>query len=248
MAKTLAELLNEADDLELSAPDGSKVKMSELKGYRTASDNERRGYETKRQEAERLANEAKQVFDALSAAQKEFEKKSAPPPDTSKDNWRKNPLYEEIVSVIDEANRAASEARELAKNTKKELDNTSAIYALERMRREYAEANIKPKDRKFEDLVAEALQAKELDAMGLPTIGKVLNRLSEPERMETYAAEKVAAAQKEWEKKQRMSEVPKPGKFTTRKSTDAAPIKDLNQLTSELVMNDPDIQAAMETH
>jgi len=245
MPLTLSELLAQAsDDLEISIGD-SKIKASELKAFRTATDTERRQYETKHQEAERLAQEAKQVYDGLKTAQAEFDKRNAPPPDTSKDGWRKNPLYEDLIPVIDAANAAAAESRALANSTKGEYDKMSAIYALERMRREWAETTTKPKDKKFEEVVAEALQAKEVDAMGLPTISRALNRLTEPDRMEAYAAQKVADAQKEWEKKQRINEVAKPGKFAVKGKGNEPPIKNLNDLTSELVANDPDIQAAM---
>ncbi len=248
---TLAELLNAAaDDLEISIGE-TKIKAGELKALRTATDVEKREYQDKRHEAERLAQEAKQVFDGLTAAQAEFTRKNAPPPDTSIDAWKKNPLYEEIVPVIESARQAAREATELAKNTKGEYDKMSAIYALERMRREYAESPNKPKDAKFEDMVTEAIANKEFDAMGLPTISKVLNRRTEPDRIAAAVATAVADAQKEWDKKQRMADVPKPGKFQTRKAAGEAPIKNFDQLTSDLVANDPDIQAAMmdgDTH
>ena len=191
-----------------------------------------------------MAQEAKNVFDGLKAAQEEFARKTAPPPDTRKDDWRKNPLYEDIVPVLDAALNAAREAAEVAKSTKSQLDKTSALYAIERMRNEYDKADMKPSDKRFEDLVAEAVAAKELDAQGMPTLSKVLNRYSEPKRMEAYAAQKIEEAKKEWEKKQRIGEVPKPGKFHNVKA-DEAPIENLDELTSELVANDPDIQAAM---
>jgi hypothetical protein len=81
--------------------------------------------------------------------------------------------------------------------------------------------------------------------MGLPTISKYLHRASEPDRIKRAVDEAVAGARKEWEKAQRVADIPKPGKFQTRKTTEA-PIKTLDQLTSDVVANDLDIQEIME--
>jgi hypothetical protein len=249
MSKTLAELLADAaadDNLEFSTPDGTKVKLSDIKGFRGAVETERQGAERSRKEAERMATDAKNIFESLQAAQAEFQKaKDAESKPAKKARWQDNPLYDELVPVIEAAEKAANEAREQSISLKKSLDQSQAIYSLERMRRQWAEAGVKPKDKTFEQSVQEVIAAKELDELGLPTLDKYLHRASEPDRMEAYANEKVAKAQKEWEKKQRASEVSKPGKFQTRKSADA-PIKKLEELTSDVVANDQDIMDIME--
>jgi hypothetical protein len=125
------------------------------------------------------------------------------------------------------------------------LDQSQAIYALERMRRQWAEAKVKPKDKKFEEVVTEVLAAKELDAMGLPTLENYLYRTSEPDRMKAAVDEAIATARKEWEKTARAASIPKPGMTRTREKTEA-PIKNLSELTSELVSNDADIVALNE--
>jgi hypothetical protein len=248
MGKTLAELIADAaasDDLELTAADGSKFKLSDVRGFRT-------GVETERQEAIRLhkqaendAKEAKTVFDELQKALGEIKKQQEPPPKTKNSDWKKNPLYDELVPVIEAAERAAQEARELADGTKKSLELSQAQYMAERLRREWAEAKVKPKDAKFEEIVAKVLASKDVDELGLPTLSKYLYQATEGDRIKAAQDEAVAAAKKEWEKAQRASDVPKPGKFQTLKS-EKPPIAKLDELTSAVVANDPDILAAME--
>jgi hypothetical protein len=249
MSKTLAELLADAasdDNLEFSTPDGTKVKLADIKSFRGVVETERQGAERQRKEAERLATEAKTIFESLQAAQAEFAKnKEAETKPTKKSRWQDNPLYDELVGVIEETQKAANEARQQAIDLKKSLDNSQAIYSLERMRREWAETGVKPKGKKFEDAVKEVIASKELDDMGLPTLSKWMRRETEQDRMDAYAAEKIALAQKDWEKKQRASEVSKPGKFQTRKSAEA-PIKKLDELTSDVIANDQEIQDIME--
>ena len=252
MAKTLAELIADAAadaNLEFAAPDGTKFKLSDVRGFRDSVETEKQAAAQARRDAEKTAKEAKDIFDALKAAQAEFDKQNAPPPDKKGSDWRKNPLYDELVPVLEAAENAAKEARELAKATKAQLDQTSAIYALERMKREWAEAKVKPAGKKFEEVVQEVIAAKEFDETGLPTLSKYLYRSTEGDRIKAATEEAVAAAKKEWEKTQRASDIPKPGKFQTRKSADA-PIKKLDELTSEVVANDQEIMdiAAGITH
>jgi hypothetical protein len=248
MAKTLAELISDAasaDDLEFAGPDGTKFKLADLRGFRNAVDVEAKTFKTKREEAERVAKEAEGILASLQAAQKEIEKNTKKEESKGSD-WRKNPLYEELVPVIEAVEQSAKIARENADALKKSLDNSQAIYALERMRRQWAEAKVKPKDKKFEEVVQEVLAAKELDAMGLPTLENYLYRTSEPDRMKVAVDEAIANARKEWEKTQRAASIPKPGMTHTRAKAGETPIKNLSELTSDVVANDPEIVALNE--
>jgi hypothetical protein len=249
MGKTLAELLADAaadEGLEFTAADGTKIKLGDIKGFRGVVETERQAAVRERTEAERVAKEAKNLFESLKAAAAEMEKNTPKndPPAKGK-RWQDNPLYDEIVPVLEAAEQAAKEARDQAKAIKQSLDQSQAIYALERMRRQYAEAKVKPKDKKFEEIVQEVIAAKELDELGLPTLERYLHRATEPDRMAEAIKEAVAKEKKEWEKAQHAASIPKPGKFQTRK-TGESPIKKLDELTSEVVANDPDIAAIME--
>lgn len=248
--KTLSELIADAatEDMEFTGPDGVKVKLSEVRGFRSGVESERQAAATARKEAEKTALEAKSIFDALKAAQDEMNK-NTPKGDDGKakgSDWRKNPLYDEIVPVFDALEAKATQAFERADKLTKSLELSQATYAAERLRRQWAEAKDRPKDAKFEEVVQQVLTRKDVDDFGLPTLDKWLKEATEPTRMEAYANEKVAAAKKEWEKAAHAAAIPKPGgKFQTRKSGEG-PIKKLEELTSETVANDPDIQAAME--
>ena len=161
-------------------------------------------------------------------------------------DWKKNPLYDEIVPVFEALEAQARKALETSERLGKSLELSQATYAAERLRRQWAEAKVKPKDKRFEDVVAEVINAKELDEFGLPTLEKYLYRSTEGDRIKAAQDEAVAAAKKDWEKAQHAASIPKPGgKFQTRKSAEP-PVKSLNDLTSDVVANDPDIQAAME--
>lgn len=247
--KTLADLIADAaaaDDLEFAGPDGTKFKLADIRGFRSTVTAEETALKTKRAEAERIAKEAEGILTALQAAQKEIEKNAPKKEEPKGSDWRKNPLYEELVPVISAVEEASRIANENAANLKKSLDQSQAIYALERMRRQWAEAKVKPKDKKFEEVVTEVLAAKELDAMGLPTLENYLYRTSEPDRMKAAVDEAIATARKEWEKTQRAASIPKPGMTHIRGKGAEAPIKNLTELTSELVSNDPDIVALNE--
>jgi hypothetical protein len=248
--KTLAELIadaNSSGDLEFTSADGTKFKLSDVRGFRSSVDTETTAARRAREQAENTAKEAQTVFDALKAAQVEFEKRNTPPePDKKGKRWQDNPLYDELVPVIEAAEKAARESREMAVSLKSSLDTAQATYIAERLKREWAEMAKKPTGVEFKDAVAEVLSNKEVDELGLPTMQKWMHRKTEPDRIAQAVQEGIAAAQKEWEKKQRAADIPKPGRFQTRKGAGEAPIKKLDELTSELVGNDPDIIAAME--
>jgi hypothetical protein len=248
MSKTLAELIADAaadDNMEFTTADGTKVKLADIRGFRGVVETERQAAERGRKEAERLAIEAKNIFDSVKAAQDEMNKNREPEKQQKKSRWQDNPLYDELVPEIEALQKIANEASAQTKALKDSLDKSQATYAYERLRREWAEAGVKPQGKKFEEAVQEVLAAKELDELGMPTLSRWLSRATEPDRIKKATDEAVAAARKEWEKQQRVADIPKPGKFQTRKSADA-PIKKLDELTSDLVGNDPDIIAAME--
>lgn len=250
MAKTLSELIADAasnDDLAFTGPDGVTFKLADLRGFSKATDGEKRIAEMKRVEAENAVKEAQKILEALQEAQKQM---NAAQPKTAvaedKDAWKKDPLYAPIVPVFESLASQAKESAELAANIKKSLDQSQAIYALERMRRQYAEATVKPKDKTFEQIVAEVVNAKEVDQFGLPTLEKYLYRVTEPDRIKAAADKAVADAKVEWDKAAKAAAVPKPGQFRPAAKKEDAPIKNLNELTSEKIANDPDIMAAME--
>jgi hypothetical protein len=246
MAKTLAELIADAaaaDDLAFTGPDGVTFKLSDIRGFRSSVDTETKAAAAQRKEAERVAGEAAQILTALQQAQKEMAANTKKPdePGNAAD-WRKNPLYEDIVPVFDELAKNAKDALARSEEMKKSLDTSQAIYALERMRRQWAEAPIKPKDKKFEEVVQEVLAAHELDNMGLPTVEKYLYRATEADRIKAAEEKAVAAARVDWDKQKKMDSIPKPaGRFASQKGAKEAPIKNLSELTSEMVANDPDI-------
>jgi hypothetical protein len=248
MAKTLAELIDDAasaDDLQFKMPDGTEFRLGDVRMFKKGKQSEEAALKEKRELAERVAKEAEGILASLQAAQKEIEKntKKEEPKGT---DWRKNPLYEELVPVISAVEEASRIANENAANLKKSLDQSQAIYALERMRRQWAEAKVKPKDKKFEEVVTEVLAAKELDAMGLPTLENYLYRTSEPDRMKAAVDEAIVNARKEWEKTARAASIPKPGMVRTKEKGGETPIKNLSELTSELVSQDADIVALNE--
>jgi hypothetical protein len=249
MGKTLGEILADAasaDDLEFKGPDGNVFKLADLRAFQKATGTETAAAKAAREKAASDANEAATILAALQKAAKEMktvpERWEDPPKPPA---WKDDPLYQPLVPVFDELLAMAKASKEQADAVKKSLDQSQAIYALERMRRQWAEAKVRPTDKQFEQVVGEVLAAKELDEMGLPTLEKYLYRTSEPERIKAATEAAVIAAKADWDKTAKAAAVPKPGKFQVRQKTDA-PIKDLSELTSEVVANDPDVMAAME--
>lgn len=245
----LAELLGQADlkdDLEFEL-NGNKFKVGDLKGFRSSVESERTALQKQNKEAERMATEARDLLVALDTAMKEVQKQNAPTKKEEKNDWRKNPLYEEILPVLDALESQVKESRTLASETKKALDNAQAIYAAERLRREWAEAQDKPKEAKFEDVVKEVLGRGDKDSMGMPSLSRWLHDAGEGTRIQRAIDEAVKKNNTDWEQKVRMGAVQKPGsstKFSTQKAGQP-PIKNLTELTSDVVANDPDVMAAM---
>ena len=236
------------DELEFEVQ-GQKFKLGDVRlfGKEVASQKAKLADEQKR--AERVALEANDMLAALKIALDEAQKASAPKNEPAKtSDWTKNPLYEELVPVFQALEKQAKDANEIAVKTKKDLDNAQAVYAAERLRREWAEAgNSRPKEAKFEEVVKEVLMRGDKDSLGLPSLGRWLHDAGEGTRIETAVEEAVKKNNADWEQKMRMSSVSKPGgvsKFSTKKAGEP-PIKKLDDLTSEVVANDPDILAAM---
>src|SRR5882724_4676388 len=117
MPKTLAEIIADAaanDDVQFTGPDGIVVKLGDIRSFRGSVDTETKTLKAKQAEAERVAQEAQKLLTALDAAMKEEEKKNKgnAPPDKTGD-WKKNPLYEDLVPVFDALQKQAQEARDI---------------------------------------------------------------------------------------------------------------------------------------
>jgi len=253
----LRELLAKADapeDLVFTGADGTTFKLADLRGtVRSSVDSERAELNRRIKEATDLSNTAKTISEGFEAAIKEAQANAQPrTPEAKKSDWRKNPLYEELIPVIEGLEGIAKAAQTEAAQNKKNLDLATATYAAERLRRQWAEAKVKPKDAKFEEVVAQVLANKEVDELGMPTLDKYLYRATEQDRLDAYAAEKVAAERKKWDADSKMAAHSKPtGKFSTIKAeTGKAPIKNLDELNSgaieKAIQTDPDFAAAME--
>jgi hypothetical protein len=250
MPKTLSELIADAasaDDLAFTGPDGVTFKLSDIRGFRSGVDTETANAKKLRLEAEKNANEAATILATLQeAAKKMNENPSGVVKKDETPDWRKDPLYQPLLPVFDALEAKATAFADRAEKLAKTLEGSQAIYAVERLRRQWAEATVKPKDKAFEDVVKEIIAAKEVDEFGLPTMQRYLHRVTEPDRIKAAADTAVAAAKVEWDKQAKVAAIPKPGQFRPRGKAAEAPIKNLGELTSEVIANDPDIAAAME--
>lgn len=261
MPKTLAEILADAaagDDLAFTGPDGITFKLADLRGFKKSVDGETAAAKAKREEAEATAMEAAKILDVLKKAKDEM---NANPGDKNKDkdtnkgdDWKKDALYAPLVPVFEALEKQAKQSFELATALQKELARSSSFYMIERMRSEYNSAPESfRKATPFEKAVQAALSNQEFDAFGegenvvkMPTLRRRIHEGTEAERIAAAVKEGVETEKKKWEEKQRLDSLPKPGKFQTRTKTDKPPIEKLEQLTSDVVANDPDILKAME--
>lgn len=242
----LSELLGQADlpgELTFKDDKGNEFKLSDLRAFGSGVSTEKEAAVRQRQEAERVGKEAQDMLAALEAAMGEVQK--AKPKKEEANNardWRKNPLYDEIVPVLEGYESQLKSVVQMANEVKKSLDMSQAIYATERLRRQWAEASLKPQNMKFEDAVKQVLERKDMDSMGLPTLERLLHDSTEPDRLKTAVDEAVKKARTEWEQTSRIASV-KPGsgtRFSTKKAGEP-PIKKLDELTSEKVSQDPEI-------
>jgi hypothetical protein len=257
--KTLAELIADAaanDDVQFTGPDGLAIKLGDIRSFRGSVDTETKTLKAKQAEAERVAQEAQKLLTALDAAMKEEAAKNKKETPKSEPDWKKNPLYEDLVPVFDGLMKSVEESRATAAAAKKELSQISAFYTLERLRSEYnAAPESYRKANTFESVVQGAITSGDMESFGqgenvvkMPTLRKRIHEGTEGDRIKAAVDAGVSAAKVEWDKAQRLNSIQKPqGRFATKTaSNDKPPITKLDELTSEKVMNDPDITAAME--
>jgi hypothetical protein len=245
---TLQEIIANAqyaDNLEFADANGVKFSMADLRSLARMADGEKQTAAKKRAEAERLASDAAALLQTIEEQAKAATKQT---PASTETDWRKDPFYQPIAGEIDKLVGLIEKSNNAQAAMQKSLDNASAIYALERMRNQFDRVKDKVKGKTFEELAQQAVKEGVKDNYGLPTLDPIIERLTEPDRMETYAKEKIAEERKKWEQEQAASSASKPGssaRFRTQKS-DKPPIAKIEDLNSEVVMNDPDVRAAME--
>jgi hypothetical protein len=259
MAKTLAELLEDAasgDDLAFTGPDGVSIKLGDIRGFGKSASDSNRIAAMKLKQAEEAASEAQNILLSLKdAAKKMNDKPSGGRDEGTGDDWRKDLLYAPIIPVFDALAKQAKEALETSNALKAELARTSSFYMIERMRAEY---NAAPESYRkavsFDEAVKSALTNGDMDSYGegqsalrMPTLRKRIHEGTEADRLSAAVKTAVDAAKVEWDKTQKAAAVPKPtGAFRATVKKTEGPIKKLDELTSDLIANDPDIIAAME--
>lgn len=246
---SLKEILDNAqyaDNLEFTDPNGVKFSMADLRSLSKMAEGEKQVAAQKRSEAEKLAAQAATLLASLEEQAHKVPTTQTPP---TGDDWRKDPFYQPVATELDKFNGIVEKLNQTISAQQKALDNAQAIYALERMRSQYNAMPEKLRSTtKFEDLAKQAVEGKHVDRYNLPTLDPLIEKLTEPDRMETFAQSKIAEAKKQWEQEQMASSASKPGssaRFRTQKS-DKPPIAKIEDLNSEVVMNDPDVRAAME--
>jgi choline dehydrogenase-like flavoprotein len=246
---TLQEIIANAqiaDTTEFTDASGVKFSVADLRSLSKMAEGEKQTAAQKRQEAERLASQAATLLASLQEQAEKATQKKEPVPG---EDWRKDPFYQPVASELDKFNAVVEKLNTTIAAQQKALDNAQAIYALERMRSQYnaAPENIR-KSMKFEDLAKQAVSEKHVDNYNLPTLEKIIEKATEPDRMNAFAAQKIEEAKKEWQKEQAVAQNAKPGsqaRFRTQKS-EKPPIAKIEDLNSEVVMNDPDVRAAFE--
>jgi len=242
---TLADILNDAaiaDATEFEI-NGVKGTLGDLRSARGAAQKELTVAQSKRAEAERLALQAAELMAQLSGVQP-----PAPKAPEGAIDWRKDPLYSPLTADIDKALAAAAKAQEVAETAAKNLDQARSVYAYRTLQ---AEWNAAPesfrKANPFKDVASQALAAKELDELGMPTLSRRIREATEPDRISESNKVAVEAARKQWETEQAAAAA-KPsatgGRFHTVKNAER-PIQRIEDLNSEAIQNDPDIAAAI---
>lgn len=264
---TLLELLAQADlpsEMEFKNDQGQVIRVADLRGLNSSLDSEKERLAEQIKKGSEIAQEAQGLAEALRKAVDEQARRSATPSEKKDDKapaWRANPLYEELLPVIDALEASAKQSNAQAAAASKTLAQMSAFYSLERMRGEYNSApEAFRKANEFNKLVTEALNAKEVDTFGegegtisMPTLRRRIHAGTEPDRIKAAVDEALKKNNTEWETKSRMAAGSgKPGggtKFSTRKASEP-PIKKLDELTSEAVAaevaKDPEFARALE--
>jgi hypothetical protein len=254
---SLQEIIDNAqftDTMELTEPStGTKFTLGDVRKFRGSALELERVAANKKVQAEQLATEAAKLLTSLQEQAKAVEANKAKEPPALAD-WEKDPWYAPVATAMkekfDALNTVIAKMNEAFAEQKKALDNAQAIYGLERMRREFDAHKDDPslKGKTFEDLAREAVNGRVIDQYGLPTLSPIISRLTEPDRIERAKKEAVDAARKSWEQEQAVAATTKPGagRFRTIKPNEKPPISKIEELTSEMVANDPDVRAAME--
>lgn len=244
----LQEILDNAaygDDVSFVQGDLS-VTLGEVRAWKKMAESEKMAAAGKRQEAEKLAREAATLLAGLEEQSKNANRNQPPP---AGDDWRKDPFYQPIAAELDKFNGIVEKINSALAAQQKSLDNASAIYALERMRNQWDRVKDKVKGKTFEELAQQAVKEGVKDNYGLPTLDPIIDRLMEPDRIKAAQDKAVEEARAKWEQEQAASMASKPGssaRFRNVKGNDKPPIARIEDLNSEVVMNDPDVRAAME--
>jgi hypothetical protein len=242
---TLADILNDAaiaDATEFEI-NGVKGTIGDLRSVRGAAQKELTVAQSKRAEAERLALQAAELMAQLSN-QPAIPVKQA---DGTID-WRKDPLYSPLTADIDKALAAAAKAQEVAETAAKNLDQARSVYAYRTLQAEWnaAPESFRQKN-PFKDVAQQAIAAKEIDELGMPTLSRRIREATEPDRISESNKVAVEAARKQWETEQAAAAA-KPsatgGRFHTVKNAEK-PIQRIEDLNTEAIQNDPDIAAAI---
>ncbi len=251
---TLKEILDNAqfgDDVQFDF-NGNKIPLKELRALRANFTSEQQQIAQTRAKAEKDALEAANVLAQLIEQQGKTPKPAAA---EGGEEWEKDPLYAPILKkfspVFDALKQSAAQQAKIAKD----LERAQAVYAIDRMRGEFnrrADKDGKVKGKTFKELAEEAVKANSIDEFGAPTLEPIIDRLTEPDRREEYAATRIKEERKKWEDEQRAAGSTKPGstsRFRTVKS-DKAPINKIEDLNSEAVLkeiqNDPEFAKEME--
>ena len=263
---TLLELLAQADlpsEMEFKNDQGQIIRLADLRNLNGTIDAEKRRLQDETNKSIEVAKEAQGLAAALKKALDEQAAAAAPPAkkDDKQPAWRANPLYEELLPVIDALEATTKQATAQAATSKAMLDRMSAFYSIERMRNEYNSApESYRKANEFNKAVAEALANKEVftfgegeNAISMPTLSRRIHSATEPDRIASAVAEALAKNNKDWEAKSRIAAGSgKPGgatRFSTKKAGEP-PIKKLEDLTSEAVAaevaKDPEFAKALE--
>jgi hypothetical protein len=264
---TLQEILaasNLNGDLEFADAAGNKFKLSDLRGLSTGLDAEKARLTAEIEKNVKLAKDAEGFIAALDKAVKDANAKAAPAaaPDTKKDAWKKNPLYEEIVPVVEALEATMKQAQQTASSATAQLNRMSAFYGLERLRSEYDKApESYRKAKKFEDAVAEAIRNKDVVSFGegdsrveMPTLSKLIQSGTEQDRIDAAVNAALAKQKADYDLASRMNAggAGKPGgstKFSTRTAKEP-PIKKLDDLTGDALMaeaaKDPNFARALD--
>lgn len=252
---TLQEILDGTgytDTLEFAdSGTGTKFTLGDLRKFRTGSLDLERLAGQKKVEAERLAGEAAALLQKLTEDSQTAEKAKAAAAAAAargEEGWRKDPFYLPVVGELEKTAALIQKLVETVEANKRAQDQGMAIMSLYKLRMEYDAKRELFGDRKFEDVAREVVQSKMVDQYGVATLSPMIDRLGEPSRMKKAADDAVAEARKKWEQETAMASSTKPGagaRFRNVKPADR-PIAKIEDLTSDLVANDPDVRAAME--